>query len=115
MKLEDLKSLARDAISVHKVFGEPVERDGVTVVPAARIGGGGGAVRGHDERGEEGEGGGFGLGGAPAGVYVIKDGKVRWLPAVDVNRLFFVAGAVAVAYLMTRRAVAKTSRRHGPR
>jgi hypothetical protein len=46
MKLEDLMSLARDAISVGKVFGEPVERDGVTVIPAARIGGGGGAGRG---------------------------------------------------------------------
>jgi len=111
MKLEDLMSLARDAISVGKVFGEPVERDGVTVIPAARIGGGGGAGRGHDERGEEGEGGGFGMGGAPAGVYVIKDDKVRWLPAVDVNRLALVAGAVAVGYLITRQRVAKSSRR----
>lgn len=111
MKLEELKTLARDTITVGKVFGEPVERDGVTVIPAARIGGGGGAGRGHDERGEEGEGGGFGIGGAPAGVYVVKDGKVRWMPAVDVNRLVVVAGAIAVGYLITRRSVAKSSHR----
>jgi uncharacterized spore protein YtfJ len=102
MKIEDLKAVAQDAISVRRVFGAPVERDGVTVIPAARVGGGGGGGRGHDERGQEGEGGGFGLGGVPAGVYVIKDGKVRWQPAVDVNRLFTVFGAVAVAYLVIR-------------
>jgi hypothetical protein len=51
------------------------------------------------------------MGGAPAGVYVIKDDKVRWLPAVDVNRLALVAGAVAVGYLITRQRVAKSSRR----
>jgi uncharacterized spore protein YtfJ len=45
MKLDDLKTLARDAISVRKVFGDPVERDGVTVIPAARIAGGGGAAK----------------------------------------------------------------------
>lgn len=111
MKLEDLKSLARDAISVGKVFGEPVELEGVTIIPAARIGAGGGAGRGQDKRGEQGEGGGFGMGGAPAGVYVVKDGKVRWMPVVDINRLVFVAGAVAVAFLITRQKLAKPSRR----
>lgn len=111
MKLEDLKTLAREAISVGKVFGEPVELGGVTVIPAARIGGGGGAGRGHDKRGEEGEGGGFGLGGAPAGVYVIRDGKVRWQPAVDVNRMVLVLGAVGLAYLITRRTSMRESRR----
>lgn len=94
---------------MRRVFGAPVERDGVTVIPAARVGGGGGAGRGTDQRGQDGEGGGFGLAGTPAGVYVIKDGKVRWQPAVDVNRLFTVLGAVAVVYAVAR------MRRHGRR
>jgi hypothetical protein len=38
----------------------------------------------------------------PAGAYVIKDGRVRWRPAVDVNRLVATIGAVAIAYLFTR-------------
>lgn len=102
MKVDELKSLAQDAISVRKVFGEPIERDGVTVIPVARVAGGGGAGSGQDERGQEGEGGGFGLGGTPAGVFVIKDGKVRWQPAVDPNRLIAVLGMVAVALTAAR-------------
>jgi hypothetical protein len=38
----------------------------------------------------------------PAGAYVIKDGRVRWQPAVDLNRLLATIGAVAIAYLFTR-------------
>ena len=38
----------------------------------------------------------------PAGAYVIKDGTVRWRPALDVNRLLATVGAVAIAYLFTR-------------
>ena len=42
-----------------------------------------------------------------AGAYVIKDGRVRWRPAVDVNRLFATIGAVAIAYLFTRARIEK--------
>ncbi len=43
---------AREALSVRQVFGEPVERDGVTVIPAATVigGGGGGGGEGADSR-----------------------------------------------------------------
>jgi hypothetical protein len=37
----------------------------------------------------------------PAGAYVIKDGTVRWRPALDVNRLLATVGAIAIAYLFT--------------
>lgn len=102
MKYDELMSAARDSISVRRVFGEPVEKEGVTVIAAAYVGGGGGGGRGHGKGEEEGEGAGFGIGGKPAGVYTIKDGKVRWVPAVDVNRLVTVLGAVALAYVVTR-------------
>jgi hypothetical protein len=52
--------------------------------------------------GQEGEGGGFGVSARPAGAYVIKDGRVRWWPTVDVNRLVATIGALAIAYLFTR-------------
>jgi hypothetical protein len=52
--------------------------------------------------GQQGEGGGFGVGARPADAYVIKDGRVRWRPAVNVNRLVASIGAVAIAYLFTR-------------
>lgn len=102
MKMDELMTLARDSISVRRVFAEPIEKDGVTVIAAATVGGGGGGGQGKDKDGQEGEGGGFGVGAKPAGVYTIKDGKVRWVPAVDVNRLVMVVGAVAIAYLVTR-------------
>lgn len=38
---------------------------------------------------------GFGVIARPAGAYVIRGDQVRWQPAVDVNRIF--AGALALA------------------
>ena len=102
MKVAELATTVRDAITVSRVFAETYEKDGVTVIAAATVAGGGGGGGGHDERGQEGEGGGLGVIARPAGAYVIKDGRVWWRPAVDVNRLFATVGVVAVAYLFTR-------------
>ena len=33
---------------------------------------------------------------------MIKDGHVSWRPAVDVNRIITIVGAVAIAYLLSR-------------
>jgi uncharacterized spore protein YtfJ len=114
VKLDELMTQAQDAITVKKVFGEPYATEGVTVIPAASVAGGVGGGGGSDERGQSGQGGGYGVAARPAGVYLIKDGTVVWRPAVDVNRLFAVLGAVAVAFLVTRawaqRARAKAAR-----
>jgi uncharacterized spore protein YtfJ len=114
MKIEELMSNARDTVSVKRVFAEPYEKDGVTIIAAASVAGGAGGGSGHDDHGQEGEGGGIGMAGRPAGAYVIKEGNVMWRPAVDVNRLLAVLGAVLVTYLLTRprlvRARAKAAR-----
>jgi uncharacterized spore protein YtfJ len=102
MKLDEILSTAKDTISVKRVFGEPIEREGLTVIPVAVVGGGGGGGSGQDEKGDGGEGGGFGMGGRPAGAYVIKNGELSWRPAVDPNRIVLAVAAVAVAYLLTR-------------
>lgn len=102
MKLDEFVSSTRDALTVKRVFGEPFEREGLAVIPAASVRGGAGGGSGHDEKGQEGEGGGFGMTGAPAGAYVIQGGKVKWLPAVDPNRLFLVVGMTVIAYLLMR-------------
>jgi uncharacterized spore protein YtfJ len=107
MRVAELATRVRDAITVSRVFAEPCEKEGVTVIAAATVVGGAGGGGGHDERGQEGEGGGFGVVARPAGAYVIKDGRVRWRPAVDANRLFTTIGAVAIAYLFTRARIEK--------
>ena len=92
-RVEELLSGARDAISVRRVFGEPIEQDGVVVVPVAKVGGGGGGGGDNEDNG----GGGFGLGARPVGAYVIKDGEVTWKPAIDPVRLAFLVVARALA------------------
>ena len=101
MDLHELVTTTRDALTVRRVFGEAVERDGVTVIPAAVLRGGVGGGGGQDEQGQRGEGGGFGLVARPAGAYVIKDGAVSWQPAFDLNRAIGLAAAVAVTWLLT--------------
>src|SRR5262245_20719261 len=97
MNPEELLSGVRDSISVKRVYGDPIEQDGVVVIPAAVVGGGGGGAGDSEANG----GGGFGLGARPVRAYVIKDGEVSWKPAVDVGRLVFgwqvVAGIAALA------------------
>ena len=83
---------SRDALSVRRVFGDPYELDGVTVIPVARVtggaGGGGGTGEGPDGKGTgSGAGTGFGLSSRGIGVYEVRDGKVEWKPAVDVTSL----------------------------
>ncbi len=102
MKVDELVTTARDAITVRRVYAEPYAQDGVTVIAAARVSGGAGGGGGHDQQGQEGEGGGFGVQARPAGAYVIRNGSVTWLPAVDVNRVITVLGVVAVAFLISR-------------
>ena len=86
---------AREAISVTRVYGEPVERGDVTIVPAAAVRGGGGGGGDDDDNG----GGGFGLSASPVGAYVIRDGAVSWKPAVNVNRIMLGWQLVALAAL----------------
>ena len=102
MKVDELLSKVKDSTSVERVFGEPYEKDGVTVIPAAIIAGGAGGGTGQDAERGEGEGGGFGMAGRPAGAYVIKNGEVTWRPAVDPNRVLRLLGVIAVVWMLTR-------------
>ena len=65
---------------------------------SARSGGGGG------DNAENG-GAGFGLSAKPAGAYVVRDGKVSWEPAIDVNRIVLGGQIVAVVALLVLRSI----------
>ena len=108
MDIATLLSQARDALTVKRVFGDPIERDGMTIIPVANLAGGGGAGTGEAGGGS---GGGFGLRATPAGMYVIKDGNVTWQPAVDVNRAILGGQIVAIVLLLTIRALLRARRR----
>jgi uncharacterized spore protein YtfJ len=104
---EDIISQAKDTITVKRVFGEAYEKDGVTFVPAAKVGGGGGGGGGTGKEGDEGSGGGFGMQGRPVGAFVFKDGDWRWEPAVDVNRIVAGAMLVFIVLILSIRSVRK--------
>ena len=115
-----------DDLSVHRAFGTAYEKDDMLIIPVALVtgGGGGGTARPRrrdPERGPDGPpeespagsdapprdserteaGGGFGGLVLPSGAYVVKDGQVRWVPAVDVTVL-------VLASLTLVRVVART-------
>ena len=50
MEIQDVIAQARDTLTVKRVFGEPYEKDGVTIIPAARVQGGAGGGSGEDPR-----------------------------------------------------------------
>ena len=95
--VDEMWTGTRDAITVKRVYGDPVESDGVTLVPAAAVRGGAGG--GGDNEGNG--GGGFGIVARPIGAYVIRDGSVSWRPAVDLNRVLLLAAALV--FLLARR------------
>nr|WP_280368688.1 spore germination protein GerW family protein [Nocardia wallacei] len=107
MKVEDVLATARDAITVKRVFAEPIERDGTTVIAAATVSGGAGGGSGTDSEGQEGSGAGFGVGAKPAGAYVLQHGHLRWQPAVDVNRLVTMITVIAVTALAAAVCIAR--------
>jgi uncharacterized spore protein YtfJ len=122
MKVDELMNQARDAISVKRVYGEPYEKNGTTVIPAATVMGGGGggegsgpmaglpAEAGVADATAAGAGAGFGVRAMPAGAYVIKDGEVTWVPALDLGRVIFVGQIVAIVALLVARSILKSRR-----
>lgn len=92
--------------SASTIYGEPVERDGVTVIPAARaaygFGGGSGS-----KAGEEGTGGGGGVAIKPVGYIEIKDGITKFRSIPDPERVIKIIGVSGVMALLLVKAVTK--------
>lgn len=93
-------SIATEALQARRVFGDPYEVGGITVIPVARITGGGGGAGANgsitraesSERGGDADAGGVGLLARPIGVYVVRgdsaqSATVEWKPVIDVTRL----------------------------
>jgi uncharacterized spore protein YtfJ len=102
MEVQEILSNARSTLTTRTVFADPYEKNGLTVIAAAKVAGGGGGGSGQDDSGQSGDGGGFGMMARPAGAYVIDGDKVRWQPAVDANRVIAAVATIVVTALITR-------------
>lgn len=91
--LERIIERLRGAAAAEAVYGETVERDGVTIIPVAKVrwafGGGNGTGEGPDGRGS-----GTGVGGAisstPLGYIEIRNGEAEFKPIQDPANLLMV-------------------------
>lgn len=101
MRVMDVVNEAKGAMRASAVFGEPIEKNGLTIIPAAMISGGAGGGGNEDE--PQAGGVGFGVYSRPVGAFVIKGGEVRWQPALDLNRVILLA----IVGLLTLRTIVK--------
>lgn len=97
------------------VFGEPIERDGVTVIPVARVrwgfgGGSGSSAEDRDGPSGEGSGGGAGLAAAPIGFIQVANGRASFHRIWDPSSLVPLVLASAFATWVGLRALARLRR-----
>jgi uncharacterized spore protein YtfJ len=88
------------------VFGEPVEREGITVIPVAKarfgFGGGGGAGTREGEEGS-GAGGGGGAVVTPVGYIEVRDGTAEFKRISNPVDLLVVVAAASLGALAVKR------------
>jgi len=109
----ELISGALDVMNVKRVYGDPYEKNGLTVIPAAIVGGVGGGATGDQTDGDSGRERGFGLMARPSGAWIIKDGLVTWKPAIDVNRIALGGQIIAFTAIFMAGRILLERARHG--
>ena len=92
---EKLGAVARAAT----VFGDPVERDAITVIPVAKARWGFGGGEGH-RKDEDGAGGGGGVQVTPVGFIEIKNNEANFRPIRTVSLSWIVTGSVLGLFLL---------------
>ncbi|HEY2759427.1 MAG TPA: spore germination protein GerW family protein [Pirellulales bacterium] len=96
--------------SAKSVYGDPVEHNGVTVIPVAKVrwGFGGGAGR---KPGKRGTGGGGGMHSVPVGYIELKDGESNFKPIHDPMNFVPLVAVGGFAGWMLLRALRKLIRK----
>jgi uncharacterized spore protein YtfJ len=115
-KLDEILADAGKTLGVRRIYGEPYEKNGLTVITAARVMGGAGGGGATDTSTTDspsgasatGSGVGFAMNGGPVGAFVIKGDEVKWVPAIDVNRLMLGFQIAFVVFFLVMRSMAKT-------
>jgi uncharacterized spore protein YtfJ len=106
--LERIGQRVGDRAQASAIFGEPVEREGVTVVPVAKArfafgGGGGGGT--HEEREGFGRGGGGGVAVTPIGYIEVRDEHSAFKRISTPADLLALVAAASIALSAVRRLV----------
>ncbi len=110
--MEQIGSVA----TAQAVFGAPVDRDGITVIPVARVrwgAGGGGGEGGKEREHGEGGGGGGGVSATPMGHIQLAGGKAEFVRIRDITGmwpLLLAAGGAVWLVLRGIRALVQVSR-----
>jgi uncharacterized spore protein YtfJ len=105
MNVQEILEKAQDTVTVKRVYGVPIEKDGLTIIPAASISGGGGGGGGPADSGG---GVGYGVRARPVGAFVIKNGEVTWQPALDETRIAMRGMLVPIVGMIVARSIVKT-------
>jgi uncharacterized spore protein YtfJ len=105
MNVQEVLEKAQDTVTVNRVYGTPIEKDGLTIIPAASVSGGGGGGGGPADSGG---GVGYGVRARPVGAFVIKNGEVRWEPAIDATRVALRGMLIPIVALIVARSIVKT-------
>lgn len=106
--LERIGHAVGDKAKVSTVFGEPVERDGITVIPVAkaRFGFGGGGGSGGPQAEGSGGGGGGGASVSPVGYIEVRAGTATFRRIPNPSDLVAVVAAASLAALAFKRLLA---------
>ena len=103
--LERLGQQLSSSATAQAVYGTPVERDGITVIPVARahygFGGGGGGGTEEGEAAASGLGAGAGVSLTPVGYIELREGRSRFRP-IRSSVVPLVAVSGAIAWLLLR-------------
>jgi uncharacterized spore protein YtfJ len=105
--LDRISQAVGERAQVSTIFGEPVEREGITVIPVARarFGFGGGAGSGTGRSGEEGSGGGGGGGAlvSPVGYIELRKGEAEFKRINNAIDLLVAVAAASLGALALKR------------
>jgi uncharacterized spore protein YtfJ len=112
--LERLGQQLSTSATAQTIYGQPVERDGVTIIPVARafygFGGGGGGGTEANEKAGSGAGAGAGVALTPVGYIELREGRSRFRP-IRSSVVPLVAVSGAIAWLLLRSVPALLAKR----
>jgi uncharacterized spore protein YtfJ len=103
--LERLGQQLSASATAQTVYGTPVEREGITIIPVARVrygfGGGGGGGTKEGETAGSGLGAGAGVSLTPVGYIELREGRSRFRP-IRSSVVPLVAVSGVIAWLLLR-------------